>query len=483
MQKILKGLFSLEGQETKNYKKKKVRIYSIQDFNHELIVFDFLGQKKFLRCFTGNSASHAIKCCDINKTTSFFKSTGKVSDTAITNFRFIHYADKTTNGSGKTIYSSKEMQNLYPKKCKLNCEMLNRIQKDVTYFTLLTVENKSTKCTKIIDGIMHIKDGKILFTTTEKVVKYFNNKEKQQHGISRVGFISCQKFTRTNTGKHKTQFKIHQIEELINDINNYYTTKTGRIAKEKGDNEEILRTKQLNNNKEKFINIFDEINNTNKQNVFFMHIDNMHNPKDEDRKIYVKSDIVLIYSEDININLVLKGNDGYLSEKMLLLCGIKYNIIPEAGISVKCGNGCTYQRYTRKTFLSYFPFTPELCALASCYSTKEEDLDKNKNIYIQWTNQTDIPSYLYDITKIKPLSQNAKQEIIHTIENNRKLKERIFTGKGVTDDKYVAKYMMWDGILKEINIDAIHITFNNANGKSKNSIPIFLGNKSSFNKM
>lgn len=483
MQEMVTEFCNLKNKKWSSYRNKKVRLSNVKKEGKTFLEITIGNKTYYAKCFTGNSNSNAVLCLPMSKFDSFLKD-NNVSTRVVNAYHLIHYGDGTKDGTGPNPKKTmKDMKLLHPKETKMINNKFQSLSSEFLDFSLLKTNNVS------ISGIMYIEDnGDFTFCTSEQIKEYAKGKPKSQHGAITSSILTIQPFTKNSptapNGINSVQIKLHNAKETINAIREYDKekdkSKRGNSSRIRGHKEEDLRVIEMNKNKKHpNWNLIDAIQHINIDNLYVMKIDQNHKSAISNRKTPTKADIVIIESNHPNIAPLLKFHNFLLTEKLLIEQNIPYKIIPKTGISVKNGGGVTIGRYTRHTIFYLYPYVEDLC-IASFYSTNKKDLHLNFGIKEQWCPGAKFSFNLNDINEVQKHKAISRNRIINYIESHLEIKKAIITGEGVFEEEYTAHYMLWDGILKKIDINKISLQYNNASNKKKNSIPIFQMSKNTF---
>ena len=155
-----------------------------------------------------------------------------------------------------------------------------------------------------------------------------------------------------------------------------------------GLNNEIEFVKKFNENNDLFIL---EKMGISTNNVFAVNVKSEYHEK----KVYPKSDIFLI-EKKINRELLVKES-FYINENNKLLKDHFNNIyIPNSGISIKLNTDKYTIHKMGPTFFNNVFKISELGAGASIYCTKNEEIYKNKQIFMAWGCSKEQVQHYFD---------------------------------------------------------------------------------------
>ena len=218
----------------------------------------------------------------------------------------------------------------------------------------------------------------------------------------------------------------------------------------KGNQQEVIYTKTLNNKKELWDSLpYDKIN------TFAIHITTKKFGKINEGKINSKADI---YFATGSVDLdYLNQNDFYLDEKD---CETS-NLIPikNSGLSIKLSKSrYTITKISANTFFKIFG-NNILGAGSSIYCRKESEFIKNKSVLKGWgINETDFKLYFSKALNIDDLDISDKNtlEKIKTFSNkkikkdilmSKKISELIFKGIGNFEEPFTAHWLIENDLL------------------------------------
>lgn len=236
-----------------------------------------------------------------------------------------------------------------------------------------------------------------------------------------------------------------------------------------GTNEEIYFCEKFNKG---------EINleNTDLQyssNTFAVHSKKHHYSSLSEKKVKPKSDCFLIKDLKNNFN---KQSKFYISESEL--CHGTFEYIEHSGISIKSKLSKNYQihKFGINTFNKIF-LDNKLFIGVIIYCQNDTELYKNNEIFKNFN--IDEEKFLLsfqnnfennDNKKIK--LQKIKSKCIKTlkakIQNDQKVWDIIFTGKGCFEDPFYSKYFFQDDIIHQINRNKFP-TFSITNGSGRSN--------------
>ncbi len=245
-------------------------------------------------------------------------------------------------------------------------------------------------------------------------------------------------------------------------------------------NDEIELVKKINKMKQdKIIKIFKIPQEyTDRKKIYAVHVQTKQGSSIHKHKIFPKADVFLIAAED-NIH------KEYLSD-VEILCSLKYEPIPETGISVKQKGSKNYTlvKISPAPFKHIFG-NAELGAAASLYIEPD---DKNLNVIKGWgTNEAALKEFLtkeriinpaeFDLNStdsLKKIKEGAVEKIIKTIEENKKLKDQLLWGIGIFQEPYCAHFFYQDCQLSHKEYTEIKFSVTTGSGRSRGDYTIVL---------
>ena len=473
----------------------ELKVSSTVESNNKLKqdIYIYIENKKFyisLKMGTGNSV-HQEKCEDFIE---YIKNAFKASEEICNLWRFFLWADGTLDGSGsleknekgeiKCRFNAKEFKKIYPEKRKKLQKFLNENEKELINHFLFVGRYNSR-----VDYIYHGTADFGSWIKKENIIEYqINNKtQKKIEPCLSIGKMTVQAWNISKSGEIKTEKKrgVIQIKysQMKKDFNNLMLLEKENIGTFEGDTQEFNLTKVLNKNKKH--KMWKKLINTDSyDNLFLIKVDTKPKSKLSNKKVFPKSDAYVIKA-NISEKYLLQ-HEYVLAEKDIV--NIEHEIVKNTGISIKIRESEKYtiQKFTKDSFIKAMKDIDsekiEYILLGLLAYSNEKDIYRNEKIandlnvnYNEFINDAKI--------KISNENRNKKffdeirkyyQNIVYQhIENNKKLKEAIFTGKYWFDDPYYAKYMYVHGELVEndINKDFI-ITTGSGRSKGKYSIEI-----------
>ena len=246
----------------------------------------------------------------------------------------------------------------------------------------------------------------------------------------------------------------------------------------KGNQQEILYTKELNKKKKYWDKLSYEIKDT-----FAIHITAKKYAKINDAKISTKADLYFATGK-VPIEYLMK-NDFYLSEDDVTKFKLKF--IPQSGVSIKLPNSNNYTitKISPSTFVKIFGDNM-LGAGASIYCLKEKDFIKNKSVLKGWDiHESEFIDYfknnlnnkveyfsLDNRKTLELIKTYSNKEISKTIIESERISDLIFKGIGNFEEPYTAFWIIENDELKPNFYMPFNIT--TGSGRSKGIFTIVL---------
>ena len=234
-------------------------------------------------------------------------------------------------------------------------------------------------------------------------------------------------------------------------------------GKKDGDFEERQFVKEFN--KRKFVNF---------QKKFFGHIKNIYSvrvtslqiSKMNHLKVQPKSDAYLVELDSVEIQKVI-DKEYLIVEKDLE--ELKHIIIPNSGISIKRPDSTKYQihKFTANSFNLVFD-NSYLGAGSLIYLDNSKMRAENIEIIQHWGINLEQFNFYFskklrlNVAEInnnyKKIQKYCLSEIKKQIQENSKIKQLIFTGQGIFDSPYYAKFSYIAGNLDEFQYSDFIVT-------------------------
>jgi len=229
-----------------------------------------------------------------------------------------------------------------------------------------------------------------------------------------------------------------------------------------------------------------DLNIKNLDSIFMVRTNVNVYSKLSSKMVFPKSDAILIEcKEDLKS---LKDFD--YTEKSLIEKGINYKKINYSGISIKLIESKSFQimKIRPETFRNLFGDNV-LAAGASIYSEKLDELGKNFDILLGWDVEIDLfLDYFSDFIKnklslvtnleiCKKIKTFSTNELRRQIIDDIIIQKKIFTGEGIFDEPYVAKYIYKNGKVTLNGLYDFYVT--TGSGRSKKNYTLVIKPKQS----
>lgn len=267
-----------------------------------------------------------------------------------------------------------------------------------------------------------------------------------------------------------------------------------------GDLAEIKFVKEFNSNKnnENFDFYIKDCNIDFIDDVYMVRVTTKQFSKLSKQKVMTRADTYLISSKDELIKEILFENNNYLDENLLFDNNIKFDSIDYSGISIKLNDSNKFQilKLTPESFNTLFR-EYEIGAGASIYCLREEEIEKNKSVFLGWNTskekviskyENNLPDLkllnnkisIIDEMKIyKELKDFSNFEIKKRIDDSKYLKEIIFNGYHIYEEPYSASYFYKGN--KITKLEYIPFCITTGSGRSKGNYTIVLKPKNEAN--
>lgn len=432
---------------------------------------------------------------------NWIKNNGNIiieNDSIYNELRLLIWGDGTLDGSapikrdskGFVIgrYTTKEFKKLYPKEHR---NIQNFLDKNTT-----EIIRRALFLGKTNNEVHYIYHGTPIngVWISQKEILDFNLSNKLNNSTFNVGRLSFQIYNAdkkgTESGSKKrgdVQFKYGQLE---NDIQKLMLINASNIGTYEGNLEEFNFSKLMNRNKEhNFWNyIKSRLKLNNDKYYYVIKVEGQKFSKNSNKKVMCKADNYIIETESpLNRQFLIK-NEFQLTESDLTN-NMRYNIVPESGISIKQKKSRSYTitKMSVNNFINAFNDyikNPNYISAALIFYCKENQVNKNYKIaedlnidefeFKQFTKETFSIKIdnLLDFKSLSLVTKFAKDLVIKTIEDNLDLKEALFTGKGWFDPPYYINFLYYSGQLTDEVFTPYRI--DNGSGRSKGKYTIII---------
>ena len=491
LKEFIKYICKNENIEYSNDLKIKAELEKNNDLKQD--VYLYINNSKFyisLKVGSGNSV-HQEKCEDF---VEFIKLNYGASEEVCNLWRFFIWGDGTLDGSGslekndegriKCRFSTQEFKKKYKtKRAKLQEFLLENEEMLLKHFLFIGRHNSN------VDYIYHGSPENGRWISSKKVLEFQleNSNIGQNKACFYCGRMTLQIWNSSLKGtqeKKRGQLQL-KFPSMKKDFEKIMSKESSNIGTFQGDLQEYSLTQLLNKNKNhefwKYI-----IGNVENDNLYRVTVKGMKPSKLSNSKVHPKSDAFIIQTNEISKSYLLK-KEYLITEKDLN--NIKYDIIPNTGISIKLKDSKNYtiQKFTTESFMKAFNHyginTLETLYALLVYS-KPKDIHINKRIaedlgvdYIKFIEKKRIEfNLLNDFDEkvlFEQIRKKAQEELYKIIKNNKEIKESIFKGKYWFDDPYYAEYIYsFEKLEKNNPNNKFHITTGSGRHKGKYSIII-----------
>ncbi|WP_371246776.1 hypothetical protein ACA758_02315 [Mycoplasmopsis agassizii] len=472
-------------------------------------IFDFDLENKTIRCnkIKGNAKPDLeITCNGVSKYISIKKGSGNsvhqeslndfitflkninIPEQTINNILLFHYGDGTNNDTGTKRYASPEVKKIFKDEIKIANKSLN----DSTNLKIIIKRILFLGRTHDLetDFIYHGTVDEGLWASKREIVEYFINNNFNSQSIH-FASLNYQPWGRNNDFKAKNPNRRYIIQikwsKMKSDllkirINNDFNS-SKKIFSE-GKNQEIKFVRNFNSNKTKYINYIRKLG-VDIENSWLVRVAGQQFSTLSEKNVYTRADAFLIKSDDKKINDILKINNHYLDEKILIEEKIIFSLVSYSGISIKLNTSEKFQilKLTPKSFKKLFN-SYELGAGASLYCLRDEETVKNANLISGWnTSSESMNKYFNFLVKEKVIFEKDRSacetikkystsRIKELIDGSVELQRKIFNGEKIYSEPYAAWFFSKGSEIKEL--DYIPFTVTTGSGRSKNNYTIVL---------
>ena len=396
------------------------------------------------------------------------------------------YGDGTTDGSGRISERLNEQQTIV--KMGKKFDILN------TFF----YKNRRKLAERFLrEGAYLQIPSDFLYYGTEQIgisvsykdiINYLCEAPYQEKKLS-IGSLTVQTWNRNQSGDKDFEYKRNSIQvkwkNIEDDINQIQLKQLEDFVVD-GIQAEYELVSILNRIKSPKYSLWKEICSNLKlsklDNIYAVRVTNRIESKLSHKRVSPKSDLYLIranYTSDF-----LKSCNYWLDEDYIE--GTDYNIISESGISCKLpsSKSFTYQKLTIDSFNKLFDDKFLGCGISLFVNHK--DIGLNKSIMEKWS-VTDAEMAIYfsdkldtiieknfdkDLSVCKAIKNYSTSQLSKIINNDSKIQDIIFKGKGIYEDPYWSNYIYHKGLLEKISIPKFSVT--NGSGRHKGVITIVI---------
>lgn len=428
---------------------------------------------------SGNS-THQEKCEDfIDYIVNSFGASKQLCD----DIRIMIWCDGTLDGSGLVAerLDKKDYLLQYASGIERIRTFLNNHTKELIERVLFVGRHNSK-----VDYIYHGTALSGKWISANELIEYqLNNPKKIGQSLAALGRMNLQVWNRCLKGEHDEKRGQIQIKytSMEKDLQNIMHSCEENVGTFEGDQEEFNISRMMN--KSKNSSLWSTIGYKNNNDDLYV-IKVMYNAysKIAKKKVKAKTDAYII-SKKIDEKFLLER------EYILTEADIKeqeYNIVMDTGISVKKNNSkkYTYEKLSYNSFIELFDKYIDNPSLIFCGLTLYQE-DKNINLNNKIVEDCHFTEE--EFTKIMGLKTGIRNPSIYTkenvkafrdyceialrniIENNKEVKEMIFTGKGCFEAPYYVNYIFKEGKLSDKVIPEKY-QISNGSGRSKGKYTI-----------
>ena len=440
-----------------------------------------LGKEYGISVKMGNgNSTHQEKCEDF---IDYIAHEFNASDELCNDIRIMTWCDGTVDGSGVISNRMDKKKYLLSYASGINRirKFLNEHERELIERILFVGRHDSK-----VDYIYHGTPTSGKWISSDELIEFqINNPAPLGSALAKLGRMNLQVWNRSSTGgsdqkRGQLQIKYPGIEA---DMQKLMHSSEEKIGTFEGDQEEFNISRCMNQNKNSAL--WDVIGHKNDNDQMYT-VKVMYNAfsKLANRKVKAKTDAYIIKA-DLEDKFLLE-REYILTEEDII--NTPYDVVPNTGISVKKKDSdkYTYEKLSMNSFMELFGDYCVEAKMIFCGLTlyqEEKNILLNKKIvsdlgftiqeiqgkmnkYISSQN----PSILKkeDAKMFRDYCENKLREII---ENNREVKEKLFSGKGCFEDPYYVNYIYKNGKLSNKVIpDKYKIS--NGSGRSKGNYTI-----------
>lgn len=251
-----------------------------------------------------------------------------------------------------------------------------------------------------------------------------------------------------------------------------------------GDECEKNLVKQFNSGKKDYSTFLNNFSG-NIDDIWLTRVTTKQLSKLSNKRVFTRADAYLIISEDKKIEEILNACDWYLDEELLFAKKIEYDFIPYSGISAKMASSEHFQiiKLRPNSFNSLFGCY-ELGAGASLFCMRDNELFKNSELILGWNTTLEKMNEYYKtiinanvhFNKDKEccviIKNYASRKIEEMIYQDKTIREKIFNGKGIYEEPYVAWYFTKGKTIERLDIIPFSVT--TGSGRSNGEFTIVL---------
>lgn len=422
----------------------------------------------------GNS-THQEKCEDF---IDYIVEEFDASDELCDDIRIMTWCDGTLDGSGELDdrLSKKEYLQAYGDGIKRIRDFIHKHERALIERILFVGRHNSQ-----VNYIYHGTPVSGKWISADELIEYqLKNPLPLGATLARVGRMSLQVWNRSLTGnsdKKRGQLQI-KYSSIETDLESIMHSSGESVGTFEGEQEEFNISRTMNRNKRSVLwDILDHKDNN--ERMYAIKVVYNAFSKIANKKVKAKTDAYVVKAE---------LEDKFLLEREYILTeedlqDVKYEIVTDTGISVKKKDSAsfTYEKLSRNSFISLFDDYVENVGMIFCGLTlyqEDKNITLNNKIiadlgfaisevhkYMKLCVGIESPSILKK-EDVKAFRNFCEQKIRAVIENNKEVKQMIFTGKGCFEAPYYVNYIYKNNALsKDIIPEKYQIS--NGSGRSK----------------
>lgn len=412
------------------------------------------------------------------------------SDQIISYLKEFHYADGTTNNTGKKRITASEFKKQNPEKIVALNAFFNQkpiIKKMFERFIFLGNLQDAVR----VDYVYHGTPNKGVWASRDEIYQYLATKLFDNDSVH-FSQLTYQVWNRNIKRNPNTEIRREQMQIKWGGIENTLTeiTSCRSVYKQngtyEGDFSEKASVIYFNRYPEdsSFKDYLKKINST-PEKTLLVRITTKQFSKLSNQKVMTRADAYAIEVLDKNLFKIAEQNEFYLDEEILQQYKGKFKIIEKSGISIKIPNSDSYQllKLTPSSFYKLFD-SYALGAGASLFCQQENELIKNKDLLNGWNTTIEEMKEYFEYIKIdeenlftsKELCTMIKNEACHKISDRINseifLQEVIFNGLHIYEEPYTAHFFMQNNNISELKYLPFSIT--TGSGRSHGDYTIVL---------
>lgn len=412
------------------------------------------------------------------------------SDQIIRYLKEFHYADGTTNNTGKKRFTASEFKKDYLEKIVELNKFFNQrpiIKKMFERFIFVGNLEDAIR----VDYVYHGTPQKGVWASRDEIYQYLTDKSFSNESVH-FSQLTYQVWNRNINRNPNTENRREQIQIKWGGIENTLTEITSRRSEFKqrgtyeGDFSEKASVIYFNRYQEDeaFRKYLKSIN-ANPEKTLMVRVTTKQHSKLSDQKVMTRADAYCIEVLDDQLLKVAEQNEFYLDEDILKQYGGKFKIIENSGVSIKMPDSDSYQllKLTPSSFYKLFK-SYALGAGASLFCQQEKDLPNNKALLVGWNTTVDEMKSFFKFFKIDDtnlftskelcmmVKNDAAEKITKMINSDIYLQEVIFNGLHIYEEPYTAHYFMQNNNISKLGYQPFTVT--TGSGRSHGDYTIVL---------